>query len=125
VKTEDDRSLAGSQILVVEDDGLIAFQVIDVLKGWGCTVLGPAATASAALELLKMQTPDAAVLDVELRDGTSAPVAKVLEQCHRPYILLTAMQENEIPEPMRHAARLQKPIDERKLRASLGELIAK
>jgi DNA-binding response OmpR family regulator len=116
-------SLVGSHVLLVEDDGLTAFETADVLNSWGCTVLGPVPTASDAIEVIEMQTPDVAVLDVELRDGTSAPIVEALEKRNCPYILLTAADENKLPLTMRQADRLQKPLDERKLRTLLAQLV--
>jgi len=58
----------GLLVLVVEDEFLVALNLERVLTRQGWRVLGPAATVAHALHLLEQgETPDAAVLEVNLR----------------------------------------------------------
>lgn len=57
-------------ILVVEDEALLAMTLEYVLVEAGHQVLGPAATASAALALAERSHPDLAFVDIMLRDGS-------------------------------------------------------
>jgi DNA-binding response OmpR family regulator len=59
------------QILVVEDEALIAELLVECLEDAGHTVIGPAATAKDALHLCTGFTPDLAILDISLADGSS------------------------------------------------------
>lgn len=58
-------------ILVVEDEALIAELLVERLEEAGHTVIGPAATARAALDLCQESAPDLAILDISLQDGSS------------------------------------------------------
>jgi CheY-like chemotaxis protein len=78
--TERSRGLTGAQapgtgggdhteprrILVVEDEPLIALELASIFESAGATVISPASSLTAARELLKNQTPDAALLDVNV-----------------------------------------------------------
>jgi two-component system, response regulator PdtaR len=69
------------RILIVEDEALIAMLLADVLEDGGHEVLGPVATATEALALCEAARPDLALLDVNLRDGSSGlDVARALLQ---------------------------------------------
>ena len=57
----------GRLVLVVEDEFLIALDLELLLRRHGWRVLGPAATVDQALRLLRGETPDVALLDVNLR----------------------------------------------------------
>lgn len=118
-----DEMLSGRRILVVEDERLIALDIQDILEGFGCTVMGPVATANAALELIQDDWPDAAILDVRLNGGTSQPVAEALRAGGRPFLVVTAYQRDHLTGPLREAPLLTKPIDEKKLRLELSALL--
>ncbi len=62
------------RILVVEDEFLIAMELDMTLRSAGYQVLGPVTTVTAALELLRAERPDAAVLDVDLEGEWVTPV---------------------------------------------------
>ena len=75
------------RILVVEDEYLIALDLDAALRTAGYRVIGPAPEVSAALQLLKAERPDAAVLDVNLAGQCVTPVAEVLHAMFVPFIL--------------------------------------
>lgn len=118
-----DEMLSGRRILIVEDERLIALDIQDVVEGFGCTVMGPVATSSAALELIRQDLPDAAILDVRLNGGTSQPVAEALRNRGRPFLVVTAYQRDHLTGALREAPLLTKPVDEKKLRLELSALL--
>ena len=120
----EDGNLSGRRVLVVEDEHLIAMDVQDILEGWGCTVMGPVATAAAALELIEGDLPDAAVLDVNLNGGTSEPVAEALRNGKCPFLVMTAYNASHLFGALAGAPLLNKPVDEIKLRQELSALLA-
>lgn len=71
-------SLKGARILVVEDEPFIAFDLKMAIEDAGAAAIGPAATVAEALDLIAHETPDGAILDVNLPDGTIAPVLAAL-----------------------------------------------
>lgn len=70
--------LKGRRILIVEDEPFIAFDLADAVEGAGGEVVGPAMSISEAHRLLEEAPVEAAILDVDLPDGTIEPVVAEL-----------------------------------------------
>jgi CheY-like chemotaxis protein len=115
--------LAGHSILLVEDERLIALDVEDMLRGWGCRIAGSVATEEAALDVIAENPPDAAILDVHLRSGTSERIAAALKASQRPFVVLTAYQASHLTGLLRDAPVLRKPVEENRLAQVLSELL--
>lgn len=75
------------RILVVEDEYLIALELDTELRTAGYRVIGPAPDINRALDLLKADRPDAAILDVNLAGEWVTPVAEALQAMSVPFIL--------------------------------------
>jgi CheY-like chemotaxis protein len=82
-------------ILVVEDNPLIALDIAMMLEDEGALVLGPCASVDEALALIDENAGKrqihAAVLDFDLRIGTSVRVAHLLQEMAIPFIFYTGM----------------------------------
>ena len=113
--------LAGCRILVVEDDFLIAIDMVDVLRSAGATVVGPAADIAQAVALLDGTTalPDLAVLDLDLHGAPSYPVADLLAARGVPFVFTTGFSAEAVAAAYRSHPRLEKPVGERMLLAAL------
>ena len=83
-------ALAGLRVLVVEDEFLIAQDLLAILDAFGCVALGPAPTVGEALRLLAAGPPDAALLDINLRGVRATPVALALAAAGVPFATVTA-----------------------------------
>jgi two-component SAPR family response regulator len=71
---------AGRQILVVEDEWLIARELCALLQEQHATVIGPVATLHETLSLIdRTQNIDVAILDIKLSDGDVFPAAEKLD----------------------------------------------
>ena len=68
--------LAGARVLVAEDEFVIALEIEATLREFGCLVLGPTASVADTLDRLTRELPDAALIDVELRDGPATAVVE-------------------------------------------------
>ena len=91
-------ALQGLRVLVVENDEMNAMLLELQLAQAGAVVIGPAATAEAALRLIGEQGPDLAVLDYRLGDGlTSEPVAAQLTGQGIPFVLATGQATGALP----------------------------
>lgn len=99
------------QVLVVEDEALIAMLVARMLEDGGFSVIGPAADIKEALELVHTHSPDAALLDIELGGERIYPVADALEEQGVPYAFLTGFGKGVLPERFRDVPTLDKPAD--------------
>jgi DNA-binding response OmpR family regulator len=103
--------------LVVEDEFFIAIELESVLTRSGFDVLGPASSVDQALDLLKSQRPDAAVLDVTLGGEKVTPVAVLLKQWGVPFVLASASDPAELArhDVLANVLNLGKPTDMERL----------
>ncbi len=79
----------GTRVLIVEDDAIIAMTAEDMLGEVGCTTAAVAATLSEALARAVDTEFDVALLDLNLKDEMSLPVAALLRQNGKPFIFAT------------------------------------
>ena len=70
--------LAKRSVLIVEDNYFIADDVRRTLSDAGAQVVGPASGVADAIRQVESARVDAAVLDVNLEDELSYPVAREL-----------------------------------------------
>jgi DNA-binding response OmpR family regulator len=98
-------------ILIVEDEPLIAMMLEDFLEVLDRAVAGVADTCAAALDAIAGGGVDAAILDVNLRGGEkSTPVAEALAAQGVPFIFATGGGDEGVDERFRDRPRLQKPF---------------
>lgn len=104
--------LNGLKILVVEDDFIVAFDMQMMLEEQGARVLGPAATLMQARALVAGETPQLAVLDVNLSGEFVFPLAEELLARGVPLVFATAYADDErlFPAAARDIPRLAKPV---------------
>ena len=88
--------LTGSKplVLVLEDEVLIALNLQDELQDAGNEVAGPFMDCSAALGWLETATPDMAILDATLTDGSCHSVAAELSRRGVPFLIYSGHQED-------------------------------
>lgn len=103
--------LYGLRILVVEDEYLVADVLVQLIKLYGGTVVGPAACEVEALAILDETPVDCAVLDIKLRDGPCIALARALAQRGIHVTLTTGYSRLGIPEELRHLPTFTKPAD--------------
>ncbi|MFP4268135.1 MAG: PAS domain S-box protein [Spirochaetaceae bacterium] len=83
-------------ILVVEDEQIVAFDIMDTLKKLGYSVLGPVDTGAEALEIVEKQSPDLVLLDVKIKGGMDGiETAEELRERYRvPFIFLSTFSDD-------------------------------
>jgi CheY-like chemotaxis protein len=111
----------GLQVLVVEDEALVALQLEDMLTESECGVVGPASRVHQALALLEGQRVDAAILDLNIAGELVYPVADALGKRGLPYIFATAYEASSLEEPYQSRLVLQKPFSRRQLLEAMQE----
>jgi DNA-binding NtrC family response regulator len=114
--------LRGRQVMIVEDEMLLAMELESLLEEMGCSVIGPAPNVDRALALLDQQRPDAAILDVNLNGQAAMPVAAALNEQHVPFVLATGYSDELQPE-MQDAPRLSKPVNHTDLLRALVQVL--
>ena len=119
----DNATLNGLKVLVVEDEMLVSMLVEDMLADLGCTVVGPAAEIDEAMTLAQSADIDLALLDVNLGGKPIFPVADALKARGVPFAFASGYGEAGLSEDHRGASVLQKPFREADLAKALRGLV--
>ena len=93
-----------------------------VIEDCGLAVMGTAQSVDAALALIAVERPAAAILDINLDDGRVWPIAERLQAAGVPFALATGYDEVEVPPEFRDRIRLTKPLGKHTLRAALKSM---
>ena len=94
-----------TNVLIIEDESLIAFDLQSLVEGLGHTVQGVARTRTEAIDLAKKRKPGLVLADIKLADGSSGldAVNDILNSFEVPVIFITAYPERFLtgtrPEP--------------------------
>lgn len=81
--------LSGRAILIVEDNYFLATDLQRNLELAGARVLGPVGSISEAFQLIRDERVDAALLDIELEEETSYPIAERLAAIGVPFLFVS------------------------------------
>lgn len=109
-----------ADVLIVEDDPIIAIDFEDRLLGFGVTGVRTVGSVVQALDAIAKRAPDFALLDVELIRETSFAIAERLLALKIPFVFVTGYgAEARIPPELASQPRLQKPCSSEALEAVL------
>ena len=115
-------TFSGQRVLVVEDDPIIGMDLSDILQSRGAEVVGPFTTVADALSALH-DTPDAAVLDLNLGQETSSAIAQELRDRAIPFMILSGQLNTDgLGGAFQNAPVLGKPFAEKELVTRLETL---
>ena len=78
-----------NDVLIVEDDPIIALDFEDTILGLGVKTVRTAASVARALDLIEQRPPDFALLDVGLIREKSFAVAERLDALKIPFVFVT------------------------------------
>lgn len=107
-------------VLVVEDEFLVAMAMEDCLRRAGHRVIGPARRSADALAHVARSRPDLAVVDIRLADGDSGTeLAAELEGANGVPVLYASGQGGEAAASGRGVGVLDKPFSEHALARSV------
>lgn len=115
--------LAGKRVLVVEDEPILAMSIEDMLTDIGCIVVGPALSAEDAQLIGQEATLDAAMLDINMGEGESFHVARILREREVPFCFATGYGATGVPTEFRSVPVLPKPFTAISLGAMLHTLM--
>jgi CheY-like chemotaxis protein len=108
-------------VLIVEDDPIIALDFEETLLGFGVKAVRTAASVAVALEMIACRPPDYALLDVGLIRENSLAVAERLDALGIPFAVVTGYGADvRLPQALASRPRLPKPFSTDALRALLG-----
>jgi CheY-like chemotaxis protein len=116
-------TLRGKRVLLVEDEPIIAMSVDDMLSDLGCIVVGPALSAAEGAKLARNEQIDAALLDINMGDGPSFPIAAILQERNIPFSFATGYGRTGLPADLGHVPVLAKPYTQDRLAETLRSLL--
>lgn len=116
--------LDGKRVLLVEDSLIIALDAEDILKRLGADTVSTDGTVAGAIASIETDRPDIAILDINLGDHNSFPIADRLETLEIPFMFATGYGE-QAQLPSNHMARIvvQKPYTLAAVSRRLAELL--
>jgi CheY-like chemotaxis protein len=120
-----DPNLQGLQVLVVEDEALVAMMLEDLLRELGCVLVSAASSVGQALsQLAVIPALDAAILDVHLGNEVVFPVADLLVRRKVPFVFSTGYGPTDLAQRYPASRYLAKPFDVEALARVLADLPA-
>jgi PAS domain S-box-containing protein len=122
--------MAKARIMVVEDEGVVALQIQEALKGLGYEVPVVAMTGEEAVAKLLETEPDLILMDIHLKGGISGVEAarRIHQRLDVPVVYLTAYSDAEtldqaqLTEPYGYVL---KPFEEKSLHAIIQMALLK
>jgi CheY-like chemotaxis protein len=124
-QAEIDAELA-TEVLIIEDEPVIAADIEALVKELGHKVLDIAATRREATDAVNRRTPGLVLADIQLADGSSGidAVKDILAEHDIPVIFITAFPERlltgERPEP---TFLITKPFQPETVKAAIGQAL--
>jgi CheY-like chemotaxis protein len=115
--------ISGARVLLVEDEGLVALMIEDMLEELGLKVVASAAHVTKACELATRASFDLALLDVNLAGEFVFPVARILRDRQIPFLFSTGYGSPPLEEEFRNAPALGKPFSVDQLSEKLRTLL--
>jgi two-component SAPR family response regulator len=104
-------SRAQPRVIVLQTELLPNLPLVASIARAGFEVVGPFNRISQALKCLEGDPPDAAILDIALRDGVSFNLARELLRRKIPFLFYTSWGDMElIPHQLRDMPLLEKPM---------------
>jgi two-component sensor histidine kinase/CheY-like chemotaxis protein len=110
--------------LIIEDNMIIALDAEATLQRLGAHPVETAPNVSEALRLIEMRPPALAIVDVNLGQESSFPVADVLTARGIPFVFATGYGKNtDFPERFRHVPVVTKPYAADSLFVKIAEAL--
>ena len=115
----------GTRALMVEDNLVLAMDMVESLTRLGAETVETAGSLEEAMRYVRQQKFDFAVLDMNLRGTVSFEAAEMLREKGTALIFVTGYGSSvDVPETLEGVPILTKPIDDGTLSATLGKLLA-
>lgn len=113
-------------VLIIEDEHFVSMLYEDIVTDAGLSVGGSFASCKSAEEWLSIHSPDVAIIDIKLQDGSSAELAKKLCGRKIPFLVVSGYPAGSdgIDEIFKSAPWVAKPATTASLESALRALIA-
>lgn len=110
--------MADIRVLIVEDDPFIAMDIESAVAeqlGDEAELIVVGSVAEARLAAAKRLS--CALLDIDVADGKTFPIADALRQAGTPFAFVSGSAPHEVPAPLQSARFLRKPFSTREIAA--------
>jgi DNA-binding response OmpR family regulator len=118
------RDAMKGDVLIVEDELLIAMELENTLRRAGFRVRACVGTLEKALVAVRAENFDVAVLDCNLRGESVAPVAAVLEEKGKPFVFVSGYGRDYLPSRYEGRPLVPKPFEPKVLIGVVEDLLA-
>jgi CheY-like chemotaxis protein len=115
--------LAGKRFLVVEDEPLVALDIVAGLEDAGAKVHGQAGTVKDAMRIIESASFDAALLDANLCGEPVDEIAAALTRRKVPFLFVTGYGSASLPPAFGKATLLAKPFSQQQLVEAAARLV--
>jgi CheY-like chemotaxis protein len=115
-----------SDVMIIEDEAIIALHIKTIVAGMGHNVLGIARTHGEAVKLALDTSPELVLADISLADGSSGvdAVRDILNEIDVPVIFVTSFPERLLTgERLEPTYLLTKPFDPPVLAATISQAL--
>ncbi|MCW2392084.1 PAS domain S-box-containing protein [Sphingobium sp. B1D7B] len=117
-------SLDGKSVLVVEDEPLVALDILTVLGESGAQVIGPVTTHDQALEQARTGQFDLVLLDGNLQGETVEDIAALLQARAIPFLMVSGYGAAQLPDLLARQPIVTKPFSAEELLRAARSLLA-
>ena len=115
-----------TEVLIIEDEPVIALDVAESVKSLGHHVTGIANRASQAIAMAKATPPGLVLADIQLKDGSTGitAVREILKSIEVPVVFVTAFPERLLTgEALEPAFVVTKPFDGTTLKVAISQAL--
>jgi DNA-directed RNA polymerase specialized sigma24 family protein/CheY-like chemotaxis protein len=115
-----------TEVLIIEDEPVIALDVEESVKSLGHHVTGIANRASQAIAMAKAAPPGLVLADIQLKDGSTGitAVREILKSIEVPVVFVTAFPERLLTgEALEPAFVVTKPFDGTTLKVAISQAL--
>ena len=102
--------LAGRRILVVEDEAILAMEIVSEIEDHNGVVLGPVATLEAGISALRKLEPDACIVNINLGPDKVYDLADILIDQQVPFVFASSEPRAAIPDRFNDVPLHTKPM---------------
>ncbi|MGK9055696.1 response regulator [Neorhizobium petrolearium] len=111
---------SGLRVLIVEDEGLVALMIEDMLQDLGCEIVASVSRLSKGRTIATTVPVDLAVLDVNLAGQPSFPIAEILQKRQIPFIFSTGYGIDGLPQEFATRPAIGKPFSSSDLQRAIA-----
>lgn len=96
-RTVDASPISGRRMLVIEDEPLVALELVSILEDAGAEVIGPVGSVDEALDTISQGKYDAAFVDGNLHGHPVDEIAALLTKTGTPFVFVSGYGRDSLP----------------------------